>query len=479
MAPGVLLHQLAHLLRIGIEGQGQLGVLAGERLPVLPHVRAYLVVLGQYPRGVAVHARQPRLDGTIRAARIAHDGGRPLVDALVARVDEAVRLQAVGQVEDRLAPGVLEAGVAQPRPERVGEDVAPVGKQDVPLDEVLRDGLEIVGAPVCAVHGVVALEDAVVSRDARAVESRPRDALLLDVQGGIDAQLPFEVGEVGGHLEQVVVERGARGRRHEPIGPHDGQARGRGHQHGAGDAGIRHHAVGIIQQQAVPEAGVPEDVAQVDAEDEAGGVDGLGKGDARMPGQAVEQLGESLAEGGQLVRPVAGVGQRHQGEVAGEAPVPPRHFLQVGEDPIQDGVLGDERGLRLLREGRSAGGDPVAQRGDLSGRGTMLGAGGRHLAGGDAREERRAGRIAGHDLAAGHQLVAVKDEVEAALDRAVPAVAAVAVGTKDGEGPRGQRRRRGSGENGRGQRQQSQDSAAPHRVSSAGCGALFNPAAPF
>ena len=119
--------------------------------------------------------------------------------------------------------------------------------------------------------GVVPFEDAVVARDAGAVEAGPGDALLLDVDGGIDAQLPLQLGEVGRHLQQVVVERrpARRWRRTSRRG-RTGIRVAVADQHGAGDGGVVQDAVGVVGQQAVPQVGVPLVVAQVDAQEQAG-----------------------------------------------------------------------------------------------------------------------------------------------------------------------------------------------------------------
>ena len=91
----------------------------------------------------------------------------------------------------------------------------------------------------------------------------------------IDAQLPFQLGQVGRDLQQIVVERRPRGRGDEPVGA-DAPASRAAERHGdaASRGGVEEDAVGILGQQAVPEIGVPHEVAQVDAQDGLGRVDG-------------------------------------------------------------------------------------------------------------------------------------------------------------------------------------------------------------
>ena len=105
-----------------------------------------------------------------------------------------IALQAVGQIENGFAGCVLEGVAAETGAERIGEKVAAVGQQQIAIHEVLRDRLEIVGAPVGAVHGVVALDEAVVPRYAGAEKAGSRHALLLNVHGDVDVQLPLQFG---------------------------------------------------------------------------------------------------------------------------------------------------------------------------------------------------------------------------------------------------------------------------------------------
>ena len=228
-------------------------------------------------------------------------------------------MQPVRQGEDRLAAGVEEAVLAEAGPERIGEDVATVGQQVVALDEILRNRVEVVGPPVRPVHGVVPFEDAVVAGDAAADEPEPGDALLLNVQLRIDAELAFQLREVCRHLEQIVIQRRPRGVGDEPVEPDQGHARGRVDKHGPGDGGVVQHAVGIVGEESVPEIRVPEIIAQVDAEDQSRRIDGLRHADARMPGEAVEQLGERVPIRGQLIGTGAGIGEGHEAEVTAEA----------------------------------------------------------------------------------------------------------------------------------------------------------------
>ncbi len=437
-AGGVLLHELARPLLRRVEGLDDALVGAAEEAGVLGDVVADLVVLGQDAGGVAGHAGDAGLDGPVGPLGVADDGHGALVEPLVVGVDEDVALEAVGQAEDGLAAGVLEVGVAEAGAERVGEEVAAVRQQQFALAEVLRDGVEVVGAPVVAVHGVVPLQHAVVARDAGAEEAGPRHSLLLDVQPDVHAELPLQLREAGRHLEQVVVERGPRGGGHEPVEADDRHARGRVDQHGPRHGTVLEDAVRVVGQDAVPEGGVPEVVAQVDAQDEAVGVDGPGQSDARVPGEAVDELAEAAAVGLEFVGPGAGVGQGGEAEVALEAAAAFVVFFEVGEDPGHDGVVADGGAGNDGPVRGSAGLDPLADQGDVLRRGPRVLAGRRHLAGGDLLVEGRVVGLAGDELMAGDEAFAVEDVVHAALDGAVLAVAAPAVGFEDGVGAAGE-----------------------------------------
>ena len=100
-------------------------------------------------------------------------------------------MQAIGQVPDGLAADVLERFLREARPQRVGEEIAAVRQHVLAIDEIWRDGLEIVRSPVSAEHGIMAFQDAIVAGDARAVEASPRRALLLEVLHQIDAEFVF------------------------------------------------------------------------------------------------------------------------------------------------------------------------------------------------------------------------------------------------------------------------------------------------
>ena len=98
-------------------------------------------------------------------------------------------------------PACWNALSVEPGTQRIGEEVAAIGQQQVALDQVLRHGLEVVGPPVGAVDGVVPFQDAVVAGDARAVEAGPGHAFLLDVDRGVDAQLALQLREVDRQLQ--------------------------------------------------------------------------------------------------------------------------------------------------------------------------------------------------------------------------------------------------------------------------------------
>jgi len=116
----------------------------------------------------------------------------------------------VRQREDGLAARVLEGLIGERHgAEREGEDVPTVRQEHAigPFHEVRGRLVEVVGPPVHAVDGVVALEDAVEARDAGAAEADADDALLLDVRGGVGPDLAFEFVQVERQLQDVVIKR--------------------------------------------------------------------------------------------------------------------------------------------------------------------------------------------------------------------------------------------------------------------------------
>src|SRR5262249_60699423 len=101
--------------------------------------------------------------------------------------------------------------------------------------------------------------------------------------------------------------------------------------------------------------------------------------------------------------------------------------VKVGEYQLETGGLGDDRPLAGGRRGRGAGVDPLFEDGEVSVVGPWLLAHRRHLAGGDLLDQRRVVGLAGDNLLAGDELVAVEDVIHAAFERAFLAVAAEAV----------------------------------------------------
>ena len=180
-ALGVLLHQSVHLLLRYVQGTDQLGVLAAECLAILGKMFADLIVLEIDAARVAGHARDAGLDRAIGPLGIADDGGGALVLPHVVGVDQHVGVQAVGQIENDFAGGVLKTNLAETGAERISEQIAAIGQQNVAFDQILRHGLEVVGPPVGAGLGVVAFQDAVIFGYSGAVESGTSDALLLNV----------------------------------------------------------------------------------------------------------------------------------------------------------------------------------------------------------------------------------------------------------------------------------------------------------
>src|SRR5262249_14963080 len=130
----------------------------------------------------ARHARDARLDQLVRPLRIADDLDRRAIEAPTIGVDDEVALQPVGKAEDDLAAGVDEA-------------VGPLLRAHAMREEALQIDVvgEVIAAPVGAVAGLVPLKQAVVFRDAGAVEARAGDALFLNVEKHVDAELTFEV----------------------------------------------------------------------------------------------------------------------------------------------------------------------------------------------------------------------------------------------------------------------------------------------
>ncbi len=155
---------------------------------------AHLIVLGQDPLRVAGKTRHTVLDQLVWALGIADDVARRLVETLPGAVHEQVAVQAVGQVEDDLAAGVLEAGGAGA--ERVFEDVLAV-----------RVVAEVVALPVGAVGGGVAFEDPVVAGDAGAVEAGANRVVVAQVGFDVHLEQPLQRACRRRQVEEVVVER--------------------------------------------------------------------------------------------------------------------------------------------------------------------------------------------------------------------------------------------------------------------------------
>src|SRR5262249_11711208 len=190
-------------------------------------------------------------------------------------------VQAVGQTKDDFTARVLKRVIACSWTERIREDVAPVGKQDVAVQEILRNGLKIVSPPVGSKHGIVSLKDAVVASDAGAVKACPRDPFLQNVQSDIDAQLTFPLGTVGRELKQVLVERRPGGGGEKPVGTDHGKPSQSVDHARTGNRAVEQDAVRILGKETVPQIRVPLIIAQIDAEDDTSRIDGARQRDAR------------------------------------------------------------------------------------------------------------------------------------------------------------------------------------------------------
>ena len=215
--------------------------------------------LGSRPRSMARHARHAVLDQPVRALGVADDVDRRLVHALAPAVDEQVALQAVGQVEDDLAAGVLKRVAAGSGTEGMLEEVLPA--------DVVG---EIVAAPVGAVAAVMAFDEAVVSSDAGAVEAGPDHVVVLDVGQDIDVEQAFQAAIGAGQLQEIMVEGRPGGGGDEPVAAHgDDIGAGQGSQLLL-DAGGFLQAIGIGRGQAVPLPCGPAVIAEIDAVDTSG-----------------------------------------------------------------------------------------------------------------------------------------------------------------------------------------------------------------
>src|SRR5262249_19789176 len=155
-------------------------------------------------------------------------------------------------------------------------------------------------------------------------------------------------------------------------------------------------------------AGGPLVVAQVNAVDGLVWVDGCWRGNAWVPRQAVDELGQGLTAALQLRLGAAGVVQGAEGEVAGGAAGPRGEGLKVGEDGAADVALGDKRsGFRGPCRRGGAGVNPLLEQGDVILGGAGLLALRRHFALEHALIELGRRRLARNDLAARDQLVTV------------------------------------------------------------------------
>ena len=284
----------------------------------------------------------------------------------------------------------------------------------------------------------MAFEYPVEARDAGSIEPDASHAFLLHVEDGIDAKLAFEIGEVRGQLQHVVVERGAGGRADEPVGPDHRNFRRGTHGHGAGRDRVVEDAVGIFLQDAVPDGGVPEVPAEVDAEYGLRGVDGHGHADSRVPRQAVHELAQSVAIGLKFFVGEAGVVELIQREVALEAASPAVDLLQVREHRIEDIALRYRRSRCGDLGTRCPGVDPFLDERNLGGRRPRGFLRRRHRAFVHPFEEARTVRVAGEDLFAGDEFRQVADVIHAAFDGPVLTVASVAVRLEDGLHLRGE-----------------------------------------
>src|SRR5262249_40467565 len=122
-------------------------------------------------------------------------------------------------------------------------------------------------------------------------------------------------------------------------------------------------------------------------------------------------------------------------EIAREAAILLGELPQVFFDDLQEVRVADEIATGCVRvEIGRAGGDPLLEDGEVRIGGAFLLVLGRHFAGADPLDDPGPGRVAGNDLLALDQAFAVEQVIDPALDRAVLAVAAVAVSLEDRPG---------------------------------------------
>ena len=198
---------------------------------------------------MAAHARDARLDGLVR----------PAVGSLTMAVG-ALSMPGVDGVHEQEPCRPRQVKMASPPAcwnvsrccrARAGRRTRCAGRAPEPaVGQVLRHLLEVVGPPVGPVAAVVPLDEPVVPRHARAVEAGPSDPLLADVQGGVDPQLSFQLAGwpavAAGRSRAAAATRWPRTSRRGRPAPGWRRWRQR-----PGRAGVVHHAVGVIGEQAI------------------------------------------------------------------------------------------------------------------------------------------------------------------------------------------------------------------------------------
>ena len=462
-------------------------VLGGLVEQVRPDQRlADLVVDLDHAGAVAADARHAVADGVVLLARVLDDRLWALVEASAELVGQHVALEAILQGEDDLAAVEVEV-------ERVDEDVLLIGL----AGEVVADpeGAVAVAIDEVALDDAVEARHVRLLEAGAAGEVLVEGELGVDLREDVDPELGLQalvdgaLGAAGrvvlvepcaalGDAEDVVVQRRARAGVDEGVALNDreqgvgvGLEVGRDLAEVLDGVGILvgHHlpdvaillrelgllrgvgvgAVGaVVERVGVAEverglaelerlqvgARLPLVVGEVDAEDEALGVDRQRGGDQRAVREAVDQLRERLAKQLDLGVAPASVVEVHEGEVAGGLLGLEVDLAEILIDHLQHFARVVER---LVAAALHAGAlvDPLADDVDV-GVARAHGLGQRwhrRLGVGHTRVDPRALGVAGGDLALGDQLLEVEDVADAALPGAAGPVALGAVALEDAE----------------------------------------------
>ena len=166
------------------------------------------------------------------------------------------------------------------------------------------------------------LDEPILPRDAACPEASAGKLIAQKILLNVHTQQRFELAGFLRQLQQGVIQRRARRRRHEPVRPDHGDL---------GTGQLRYLRIQVAQLRLAlrviaqpigirlddfgPEVFlVPVQIANVENEDGLFLVDGLGHGDAQLPAQAVDGLGQRCPVRAEVgvgnLRVVVQVGQR-------------------------------------------------------------------------------------------------------------------------------------------------------------------------